>query len=146
MGSYFGRHSSKTNMKRSNVRMLKRISLITVIIVSLLSLFLLYNHQASKYRFTVEKWNSYEWNDRQLLINDFLKQYNLYDMTRSDIIQLIGDEPDFYKDYAIKFKNEHNLVYDFGLKKNTVASNITLVINFKTDGKVAKYELMTYSQ
>jgi hypothetical protein len=129
-----------------NVKLVKRISLITVITIFFLSLFLLYSHQENKYEFTVEKWNSYEWNDRQLLIKDFLKQYNLYEMTRSDIIQLLGDEPDFYKDYAIKFKNEHNLVYDFGLKKSTVASNITLVISFKTNGEVAKYELLTYSQ
>ena len=117
-----------------------------VVIVIATSAVMLYYNRMDKYKFTVEKWNEYEWNDRQLLIEDFLKQYDINGMTRSEIIRLLGEEPDFYADYAIRYKTEDNLVYDFGaeIKRNS-SSNISLVITLDGQGNVVKHELVTYS-
>lgn len=96
--------------------------------------------------FTVEKWNTYSWNERQLLIRSFLKQYDLRQMTKDEIIELLGYDTAYRNDYAIPNKTEHNLVYDFGLQKNAKASNIALIISLDDSEHVTSYEIRTYSQ
>lgn len=96
--------------------------------------------------FTVEKWNTYSWNDRQLLIKSFLKQYDLNHMTKDEIIELLGYDTAYGNDYAIPNKTEDNLVYDFGLQKNAKASNIALIISLDDSEHVKSYQIKTYSQ
>ena len=122
----------------------KGLALLLALFILALAALGFYLRWASKCRFTPEKWNASEWNDRQLLIRDFLRRYDLYEMTREDIIALLGEESGFYKDYSIRYKTEDNLVYDFGLKKGSISQNITLVISFRPDGKVSSYVLTTY--
>lgn len=115
---------------------------------ALLSAFLIARYNRT--HFTVEKWNAYEWNDRQLLVKSFLRQYDLTQMTRDDIITLLGEETYAYYDrqYAIPNDTPDNLVYDFGEIKGRFGGgrNITLIIEFKQNGDVSHYELKTYSQ
>lgn len=124
---------------------------ILAVIAVLLTVFLIGRY--NKTHFTVEKWNASAWNDRQLLIRSFLRQHDLSRMTRSDIVALLGDEPDFYNDWPIPNRTPDNLVYDFGARiyyfgniKKYDTSNITLVIEFDNIGRVTGYELKTYSQ
>ena len=135
-------------MKEKPVKtIIKRVVIaFAIVIVIVTAAVMLYYNRMDKYKFTVEKWNEYEWNDRQLLIGDFLKQYDLNKMTRAEVIQLLGDEPDFYADYAIRYKTESNLVYDFGAEqKRNSSGNISLVITLDGQGNIVKHELVTYS-
>lgn len=81
-----------------------------------------------------------------MLIKSFLKQYDLNQMTKSDIINLLGQDTAYDLDYAIPSKTNANLVYDFGLQKHQSASNIALIISFDANDHVSSYELKSYSQ
>ena len=135
-------------MKGQNMRKTIKLCVLILAVAAVLtaSVMLVHRHRTDKYAFTVEKWNAYKWNDRQLLIGDFLKQYNLNSVTRTDVIQLLGDEPDFYNDFPVRYKTENNLVYDFGAEITRNSSgNISLVITLDGQERVAGYELVRYS-
>ena len=137
-------------MKAKTLKIRKPLIIVLALVIALsASLLALRSHRISKYRFTIEKWNAYEWNDKQLLIRDFLKQYDLREMSKPEIIAILGAEPDFYKDYSIRYKTENNLVYDFGAEIGgwffTPSGNISLVIDFDGRGLVTNYRLVTYS-
>jgi hypothetical protein len=134
-------------------RITNRRAVIAVIVLlaaaaALLSAFLIVRYNRT--HFTVEKWNAYEWNDRQLLVKSFLRQYDLTQMTRDDIVALLGEETyEYYnRQYVIPNDTPDNLVYDFGEVKGRFGGgrNITLIIEFKQNGNVSHYELKTYSQ
>lgn len=126
----------------------RRLVIILLVLLLALALTVLLVRRYNETHFTAEKWQAAEWNDRQLLVRSFLRQYDLKQMTKSDIIALLGGEPDFYNDYAVPNRTADNLVYDFGEVKGLRGRgrNITLVIEFSASGHVAEYKLFTYSQ
>jgi len=67
-------------------------------------------------------------------------------MTKDEITDLLGYDSSYSSDFFVPFKTHDNLVYDFGLRKNTAASNIALIISFDGKDHVTAYELKTYSQ
>ena len=132
----------------------KTVVLLFLVLSMLLATFLLYNYNKNIYAFTPEKWNRYAWNDRQLLIRDFIKQYELQEMTKSEVILLLGEEPDIYDGYAVPNRAENRLVYDFGQVQHRIPlipfktfrsfANITFIITFDSQENVLSYRLMTY--
>lgn len=121
------------------------IFIIVIAIIAMIGILISFIHYQRTY-FTVEKWNTYSWNERQLLIKSFLKQYDLTQITKDEIIDLLGYDTAYGNDYAIPNKTEDNLVYDFGLQKNAKATNIALIISLDDSEHVTSYELRTYSQ
>jgi hypothetical protein len=126
----------------------RRLVIILLALLLAIALTALLVRRYNETHFTPDKWQAAEWNDRQLLVRSFLRQYDLKQMTKSDIIALLGGEPDFYNDYAVPNRTADNLVYDFGESKGLWGRgrNITLVIEFDGTGYVSVYELFTYSQ
>ncbi len=117
---------------------------VLIIIAVIITAFCVLHHH--KTYFTVDKWNASAWNDRQNLIRSFIKQYDLNRMSKDEIIDLLGNDTAYYYDYAIRYKTEDNLVYDFGEEKNSASWNITLIISFAENDFVSSYELKKYSQ
>lgn len=117
--------------------------------VALAIVFLLLSSCSPEEKFTREKWDSYSWNDRQLLISNFLDKNEIVGLNRDDIIALLGNEtssdPNF-DGYPLRFDTLENLCYDFGEVKNRKGYNICLVINFDYKGFVSDYKLETYQQ
>ena len=132
----------------------KDIVRLFLIFSALLAVLLLYHYNKRMTAFTPEKWNRYAWNDRQLLIRDFIKQYDLNEMTRSEIILLLGEEPEIYEGYAVPNRAENRLVYDFGQIQHRIPlipfktfrsfANITFIITFDSQERVLHYRLTTY--
>jgi hypothetical protein len=132
-------------MKTARSRKLRLLYILAALVL-IIAITVLIIRQHDRTYFTPEKWSAFEWNDRQLLVKSFLKQYELTQLTKGEVLGLLGSEPDFYNDYAIPNKTPDNLVYDFGASKSDASSNITLIINFGANDRVTSYELKTYSQ
>lgn len=112
------------------------------LIVIVLALFI----SCSKHEnFTPNKWLSYSWNNRQFLVEDFLDNYSIIGMSRTEIVGLLGEETSedpAMSGYSISYASEDNLVYAFGEKHGAKGYNISLIIDFDEHD----YQLLTYQQ
>lgn len=102
--------------------------------------------QNNKYEFTIEKWNSYSYNERQLLAENFIKKYQNKNLTKNDIINMLGLDTDYYNGYSNRYKTDNNLVYDFGGRMSAfVSGNIAMIIEFDENDIAISYNIIKYS-
>lgn len=100
-------------------------------------------------RYTPERWREASWNERQVQVPSLLRQVDFIGRTREDIIGLLGpetsDDPTLDPPCPSAYRTPYNLVYDFGQKRGSMASNIALLFFFTEDGFCEGYYLLTYS-
>ncbi|GKU82959.1 hypothetical protein NCCP28_23550 [Niallia sp. NCCP-28] len=72
-------------------------------------------------------------------MDNLLNDYELKELTKSDIISLLG--PSTETDY---FKEDNNIVYYLGNERGLISIDSEwLVINFDNNEKVTKYNVLT---
>ncbi len=123
--------------------MKKHIVLSSLIIVGIVIILL---YQQNKHEFTINKWNKITYNERQLLAKDFIKKYKNKDLSKNDIINMLGTDTENNFEYYNRYKTSDNFLYDFGGKKSYYSSgNIAMIIKFDENDMATTYEIIEYS-
>ncbi|MDD4772532.1 MAG: hypothetical protein PHZ09_02885 [Eubacteriales bacterium] len=122
----------------------KKYIIISIIMVVMVGTVSLYRH--NKYNFTVDKWNSISINERQSLARDFIKKYGNKNLSKNNIIDMLGFDVESYLGFPVRHKTSSNLVYDFGGKRTYFASgNIAMIIEFDENDTAVSYDIVEYS-
>ncbi len=96
--------------------------------------------------FRPDRWEAADRVERQGMARSFVREYGETPLTRDEVIELLGEEPD-YGGFSIRHKTEENLVYDFGAAKGRIfdpPGNLCLVISFGEDGRAEGMEVLYY--
>lgn len=119
----------------------KRKSFTTILTLgSLLPVFCLVILSVNEYKsnFTTEKWIESD-TEKGYMVDDLLQKYDLKDMTREEIISLLGTPTD--TEY---FKEDKNIVYYLGNERGLISIDSEwLVVDFDDSMKVTDYKVVT---
>ncbi|WP_248561574.1 hypothetical protein [Niallia sp. NCCP-28] len=130
----------QTNIQlKSNMKVKNKFKLITILSsVPLLLCTVILGINEYHSHFTTEKWLNDD-SKRVYMVDNLLNDYELKELTKSDIISLLG--PSTETDY---FKEDNNIVYYLGNERGLISIDSEwLVINFDNNEKVTKYNVLT---
>jgi hypothetical protein len=123
----------------------KKLTAALAIILAAVAIISIYRH--NKYAFTVEKWHSLNFNERQYLAEDFIRQYGEKDLSKDEITDMLGQ--DNYTDgYYNPQKTDDNLAYNFGAKNGINSfypGNVILVVEFDENDIAISYNIVYHS-
>lgn len=140
--TYFG----ESKRFKPNVSMMVKRVIIIVIILAAAGINGFYIYSTRHY-FSVERWNASSQNDKQYMIESFKGQYEKLKLSKKEIIEILGNDTESCYGYKCRLKNDNNLVYDFGQKKNMFfkyTGNIALVITFNESEVVQDIAIKYY--
>lgn len=126
---------------------MKKHIAIPILVIALVLVIGSVSYYEYKHGFTTEKWNGLSYNDRQHLAKDFIRQYKNDNLSKSEIVDLLGVDTVSYEGYYNRYKTDDNLTYDFGGKQSIFPSggNMVMVIEFDENDIACSYDYFYYS-
>lgn len=116
----------------------KDMMIAIMLVILIVVLFVGGQYKSNREEFTKERWENYEGNSRQTILNDFVDRTNVAGLTTAEIEEMLGAPDDAPEGY---------MIYFLGMPRGLFGTKIEgadefLLFHFK-DGKVSQLEKVT---